>query len=152
LSHPDFALVNNDADASVSDDDELSEKLDDIFHMIEIEQLDELPFMRGDVNQDGAVNLLDVGPFIGLLSTGMYQLEADINAPVKDEHARKFPRIKSRLDRLALSSSFLCWSEYRLERRLPPPQTYKKRIDSTKSLYSQLTLKTFLLDRTLERR
>lgn len=33
----------------------------------------------GDVNGDGVVNLLDVAPFIELLSTGAYQVEADIN-------------------------------------------------------------------------
>ena len=33
----------------------------------------------GDVNQDGVVNLLDVGPFVDLLSSGEFQVEADIN-------------------------------------------------------------------------
>lgn len=33
----------------------------------------------GDANGDGAVNLLDVGPFIDLIADGGYQLEADIN-------------------------------------------------------------------------
>ena len=35
--------------------------------------------LLGDVNLDGAVNLLDVVPFINLLSTSDYQEEADIN-------------------------------------------------------------------------
>lgn len=35
--------------------------------------------LLGDVNMDGAVNLLDVDPFIALLSSGQYQAEADIN-------------------------------------------------------------------------
>ena len=35
--------------------------------------------LHGDVNLDGVVNLLDVGPFIDLLSTGDYQAEADVN-------------------------------------------------------------------------
>ena len=35
--------------------------------------------LLGDVNLDGAVNLLDVGPFIELLNTGDFQAEADIN-------------------------------------------------------------------------
>ena len=34
----------------------------------------------GDVNQDGAVNFLDVSPFIGLLSSGAFQFEADCNS------------------------------------------------------------------------
>ncbi len=34
----------------------------------------------GDVNQDGQVNLLDVEPFIQLLSSGEYQSEADVNS------------------------------------------------------------------------
>ena len=33
----------------------------------------------GDVDRDGAVNFLDISPFIGLLTTGEYQLEADTN-------------------------------------------------------------------------
>ena len=33
----------------------------------------------GDVNKDGVVNLLDVEPFVELLSTGGFQEEADIN-------------------------------------------------------------------------
>ena len=35
--------------------------------------------MLGDVNQDGSVDLLDVAPFVELLSTGTFQAEADIN-------------------------------------------------------------------------
>lgn len=35
--------------------------------------------LLGDVNLDGAVNLLDVDPFIDRLSTGTFQAEADIN-------------------------------------------------------------------------
>ena len=33
----------------------------------------------GDVNLDGAVNLLDIEPFIALISTGDFQVEADCN-------------------------------------------------------------------------
>lgn len=36
-------------------------------------------FALGDVNQDGAVNLLDVAPFVDVLTTGIYQCEADVN-------------------------------------------------------------------------
>ena len=39
----------------------------------------EVDFILGDVNQDGAVNLLDVQPFIVLLSSGGFQAEADAN-------------------------------------------------------------------------
>lgn len=35
--------------------------------------------LLGDVNLDGEVNLLDVAPFIALLGSGDYQIEADIN-------------------------------------------------------------------------
>ena len=35
--------------------------------------------LKGDVNRDGVINLLDVQLFIDLLGTGMYQVEADIN-------------------------------------------------------------------------
>ena len=33
----------------------------------------------GDINQDGAVNLLDVQPFVNLVSTGSFAPEADLN-------------------------------------------------------------------------
>ena len=33
----------------------------------------------GDINCDGAINLLDVGPFVDALSSGVYSFEADIN-------------------------------------------------------------------------
>ena len=33
----------------------------------------------GDVNCDGDVNLLDVGPFVDLISTGVFSVKADIN-------------------------------------------------------------------------
>ena len=36
-------------------------------------------FLLGDVNLDGVVNLLDVGPFIDLLGNGTFQIEADCN-------------------------------------------------------------------------
>ncbi len=36
-------------------------------------------FILGDVNRDGVVNLLDVQPFVALLTSGQFQLEADIN-------------------------------------------------------------------------
>ena len=36
-------------------------------------------FLLGDVNQDGAVDLLDVGPFVDLLISGEFQAEADTN-------------------------------------------------------------------------
>ena len=37
------------------------------------------PILLGDVNQDGSINLLDIGPFIDLVSNGGFQLEADMN-------------------------------------------------------------------------
>ena len=33
----------------------------------------------GDINGDGFVNLLDVNPFVDLLSQGVFQCEADLN-------------------------------------------------------------------------
>ena len=36
-------------------------------------------FSLGDVNQDGLVNLLDVSPFVELLSNGQFACEADVN-------------------------------------------------------------------------
>ena len=37
------------------------------------------PVSLGDVNQDGFVNLLDIEPFVNLLTLGQFQAEADIN-------------------------------------------------------------------------
>ena len=37
------------------------------------------PFELGDINQDGAVNLLDVSPFVDLLANGGFTCAADIN-------------------------------------------------------------------------
>ena len=35
--------------------------------------------LLGDVNMDGTVNLLDVGPFVAALTSGTFILEADVN-------------------------------------------------------------------------
>ncbi len=35
--------------------------------------------LYGDVNRDGIVDLLDVSPFVNLISNGQYQTEADVN-------------------------------------------------------------------------
>ena len=40
---------------------------------------DEKPVFLGDINCDGAVNLLDINPFVALVSTGTYFEKADIN-------------------------------------------------------------------------
>ena len=37
------------------------------------------PVLLGDVNMDGTVDLLDVGPFVDSLNTGQYLREADMN-------------------------------------------------------------------------
>ena len=36
-------------------------------------------YLRGDVNQDGIVDLLDVAPFVNLIVEGAFQLEGDLN-------------------------------------------------------------------------
>ena len=36
-------------------------------------------FVRGDINCDGAVNLLDVGPFVDQVSSGVFSNKADVN-------------------------------------------------------------------------
>ena len=61
-----FIQLNNNPGASLIDD-------------VELVRLSPLEFLLGDVNQDGAVNLLDVAPFVDLVSNGGFQLEADIN-------------------------------------------------------------------------
>ncbi len=37
-------------------------------------------FELGDVNRDGSINLLDIAPFVDLISSGMFQCEADLNS------------------------------------------------------------------------
>ena len=44
-----------------------------------VESEAENPFLLGDVNRDGAVNFLDISPFVSLLSDDIFQDEADIN-------------------------------------------------------------------------
>ena len=48
-----------------------------------IDAMDQVPeisdILLGDVNQDGVVNLLDVSPFVQLVSSGEFLAEADIN-------------------------------------------------------------------------
>ncbi len=36
-------------------------------------------FAIGDINRDGSVDLLDIAPFVALLTQGVYQIEGDIN-------------------------------------------------------------------------
>ena len=36
-------------------------------------------FLLGDINQDGIVDLLDVAPFVDVLTSGVYEIRADIN-------------------------------------------------------------------------
>ena len=46
---------------------------------VSIQQVYCEPFLLGDVNLDGSVNLLDVSPFVGLLQASQFQEEADAN-------------------------------------------------------------------------
>ena len=39
----------------------------------------EAAFLPGDMSQDGQVNFVDIGPFIAVLTSGIFQAEADIN-------------------------------------------------------------------------
>ena len=39
----------------------------------------ESPFLLGDANLDGAVDFLDISPFIGVLSSGTFLAQADID-------------------------------------------------------------------------
>ena len=65
-SEPFFLIFNNGLDEEVFEGDALA-----AFGLTEI--------LLGDVNQDGAVDFLDISPFIGLLSSGEFQAEADID-------------------------------------------------------------------------
>ena len=51
-------------------------------------------FVPGDVNQDGGVNFLDVGPFISILSANDYLAEADINEDGIVDFLDVFPFIR----------------------------------------------------------
>lgn len=46
--------------------------------VVQVEFLEDT-FLMGDINCDGFVNLLDVGPFVDLISSGGFQAKADIN-------------------------------------------------------------------------
>ena len=49
------------------------------FNIIATGISDDPPPLLGDINGDGDINLLDVGPFVELLVNGGFQPEADIN-------------------------------------------------------------------------
>ena len=44
-----------------------------------VDVVEEAPVLKGDVNQDGIVNFLDIPPFIAALQSGVFQAEADVN-------------------------------------------------------------------------
>ena len=46
---------------------------------IQLYSLELTTALKGDVNLDGAVDFLDIAPFIGILQTGSFQVEADVN-------------------------------------------------------------------------
>ena len=50
-----------------------------LFEQSGIIRVVESSVLLGDVNMDGAINLLDVGPFVGAVSNGTYIAEADVN-------------------------------------------------------------------------
>jgi hypothetical protein len=49
-------------------------------HYIGIDTFASIPFLLGDVNCDGAIDLLDVQPLVALLTTGGYSEKADMNS------------------------------------------------------------------------
>ena len=61
-----FIQLNNGPGATFFDD----------FEMV---RLTPMEFLLGDVNLDGVVNLLDVAPFVDLISNGGFLDQADIN-------------------------------------------------------------------------
>lgn len=65
-SDPIWLILNNGLDEDVFEDEAVAAFVGD-------------PILLGDVNGDGAVNFLDISPFIVLLSAGDFQCEADIN-------------------------------------------------------------------------
>ena len=57
-----------------------AQALDDTYVVIDNVSLEFVgEILIGDVNQDESVDLLDVAPFVSLLTTGSFQVEADIN-------------------------------------------------------------------------
>ena len=76
---PTYLLKINPTDGSIAATTKLQETggiPSTTFHGIA--RMDE-SFLLGDVNLDGDVNLLDVEPFINILVSGNFQMEADIN-------------------------------------------------------------------------
>ncbi len=51
-------------------------RIDVVFQTLQVEVI---PLLIGDVNLDFEVNLLDIGPFIDLITSGGFLVEADIN-------------------------------------------------------------------------
>ena len=51
----------------------------DQFICVDYEPSSDCPFMPGDINEDGSVNLLDVGPFVDLISNAGFACQADLN-------------------------------------------------------------------------
>jgi len=47
--------------------------------LLELEEVPDPLFLLGDINRDGAVSFMDIPPFISLLISGEYQLEADVD-------------------------------------------------------------------------
>ena len=66
-----FSLVLSDVD--------LPGAINQAMTLIATYQVVDAVFVLGDINGDGAVNLLDVGPFVDLIGAGGFELEADIN-------------------------------------------------------------------------
>ena len=72
-SHTALHLIHADIPA-----DQPSEHLSDLSHSLVFGFFD-APILLGDVNGDGTVDLLDIEPFVSLILTGNYQVEADVN-------------------------------------------------------------------------
>ena len=67
-----------DIDGDLDDDLIVANSTDSFISLLQ--NLDcKIPFLLGDVNQDGVVDLLDIAPFVAVLSSSGFQEEADIN-------------------------------------------------------------------------
>ena len=48
-------------------------------HYIGIDTVSVVPFLVGDINCDGVIDLIDVQPFVDLLNSGGFSEKADLN-------------------------------------------------------------------------
>ncbi len=76
INQSDWISINADTDTVFLLE---SSSMSELHSPADYEVVDVMKFTLGDVNCDGVVNLLDVGPFVDVISSGDFDAKADIN-------------------------------------------------------------------------